>query len=142
MELTLKRITKNTPYTIGHLYIDGKLFSDTLEDQDRGLLQSMSLTEISQLKKFAETAIPKGRYQIVWTYSDHFKKQMPLLLNVPGYAGVRIHSGNSTADTEGCILVGKNDKVGWISNSRGYIDKLYPIIENACKVGKVFITIE
>ena len=142
MELKLKRITKNTPYTIGHLYINGVMFSDTLEDKDRGLLQSMSLTEIANLKKYAETAIPKGKYQVVWTFSDHFKKQMPLLLNVPGYAGVRIHSGNSAADTEGCILVGKNDKVGWISNSRGYIDKLYPIIENACKTGKVFITIE
>ena len=63
-------------------------------------------------------------------------------MNVPGYAGVRIHSGNSAKDTEGCILVGKNDKIGWISQSREYISKLYPIIEAACKKEKVYITIE
>lgn len=142
MELKVKRITTNKPYTIGHLYIDDKFFADTLEDEDRGLTQSMSLEQISQKKIKSETAIPKGRYQVVWTYSDHFKQPMPLLLNVPGYAGVRIHSGNSAKDTEGCILVGKNDKIGWISNSREYIGKLYPMIEQACKIGKVFITIE
>lgn len=142
MELILKRIARKEDYTIGHLMVDGKFFADTLEDTDRGLTQKMSLSTLLQKKIHSKTAIPTGRYQIVWTYSNHFGKSMPLLMNVPGYAGVRIHSGNSAKDTEGCILVGKNDKIGWISQSREYISKLYPIIEDACKKGKVYITIE
>ena len=141
MELILKRIARKEDYTIGHLMVDGKFFADTLEDTDRGLTQKMSLSTLLQKKIHSKTAIPTGRYQIVWTYSNHFGKSMPLLMNVPGYAGVRIHSGNSAKDTEGCILVGKNDKVGWISQSREYIAKLYPIIEAACKKEKVYITI-
>lgn len=142
MELILKRIARKEDYTIGHLMVDGKFFADTLEDTDRGLTQKMSLSTLLQKKIHSKTAIPTGRYQIVWTYSNHFGKSMPLLMNVPGYAGVRIHSGNSAKDTEGCILVGKNDKIGWISQSREYISKLYPIIEDACKKEKVYITIE
>lgn len=142
MELILKRIARKEDYTIGHLMVDGKFFADTLEDTDRGLTQKMSLSTLLQKKIHSKTAIPTGRYQIVWTYSNHFGKSMPLLMNVPGYAGVRIHSGNSAKDTEGCILVGKNDKIGWISQSREYISKLYPIIEAACKKEKVYITIE
>ena len=142
MELILKRIARKEDYTIGHLMVDGKFFADTLEDTDRGLTQKMSLSTLLQKKIHSKTAIPTGRYQIVWTYSNHFGKSIPLLMNVPGYAGVRIHSGNSAKDTEGCILVGKNDKIGWISQSREYISKLYPIIEAACKKEKVYITIE
>ena len=142
MELILKRIARKEDYTIGHLMVDGKFFADALEDTDRGLTQKMSLSTLLQKKIHSKTAIPTGRYQIVWTYSNHFGKSMPLLMNVPGYAGVRIHSGNSAKDTEGCILVGKNDKIGWISQSREYISKLYPIIEAACKKEKVYITIE
>ena len=142
MELILKRIARKEDYTIGHLMVDGKFFADTLEDTDRGLTQKMSLSTLLQKKIHSKTAIPTGKYQIVWTYSNHFGKSMPLLMNVPGYAGVRIHSGNSAKDTEGCILVGKNDKIGWISQSREYFSKLYPIIEAACKKEKVYITIE
>ena len=142
MELILKRIARKEDYTIGHLMVDGKFFADTLEDTDRGLTQKMSLSTLLQKKIHSKTAIPTGKYQIVWTYSNHFGKSMPLLMNVPGYAGVRIHSGNSAKDTEGCILVGKNDKIGWISQSREYISKLYPIIEAACKKEKVYMTIE
>jgi len=66
----------------------------------------MSNTEISKIKVYAQTAIPTGKYQIVMTYSSKFKKVMPLLLNVPGFAGIRIHSGNTADDTEGCIITG------------------------------------
>ena len=142
MELTLKRIAKKQTYTIGHFYVNGQFFSDSLEDCDRGLTSQMTTEEIASKKIKTATAIPTGKYEVVWTFSNHFNKMMPLLMNVPGYAGVRIHSGNSSKDTEGCILIGKNDKIGWISNSRDCIDKLYPIIENACKTEKVFITIE
>lgn len=125
MLITIDRAWKRDGYTISRLYVNGALFGcNTLEDTDRGLTQDMSLEEIKKVKVYGETAIPSGSYECVYTYSNRFKKMLPLLLNVPGFDGIRIHSGNSAKDTLGCILVGKNDKKGWVSNSRFWTDKL------------------
>lgn len=125
MELTLKRIAKKDTYTIGKLYVDGEYFCDTLEDKDRGLTSDMSLKDIKKIKVYGQTAIPSGRYRVTMNMSSRFKKVMPLLLNVPGFDGIRIHSGNTAADTQGCILLGQNKVVGKVINSRIYTDKLY-----------------
>lgn len=125
MELTLKRIAKKDTYTIGKLYVDDEYFCDTLEDKDRGLTSDMPLEDIKKVKVYGQTAIPIGRYQVVMNMSTRFKKVMPLLLNVPGFDGIRIHSGNTAADTQGCILLGQNKVVGKVINSRIYTDKLY-----------------
>lgn len=125
MEIKIDRAWKRDGYTISRIYVNGKLFGcNTLEDTDRGLRQDMILEEIKRIKVYGETAIPSGSYECVYTYSTRFKKMLPLLLDVPGFDGIRIHSGNSAKDTLGCILVGKNDKKGWISNSRFWTDKL------------------
>lgn len=142
MDILLNRIAKRDKYTIGKLYINGSYFCDTIEDKDRGLTQQMSNAEISKIKVYAQTAIPIGKYQIVMTYSSKFKKVMPLLLNVPGFAGIRIHSGNTAEDTEGCIITGQNKVVGKVINSRVTTDKLYSIIKEACTKEKVYITIQ
>ena len=142
MTIALKRIAKKGTYTIGKLYIDSKYFCDTLEDKDRGLTQSMSESEIAKKKVYGETAIPSGKYEVVVTYSAKFKQYMPLLLNVKGFAGIRIHSGNTDKDSYGCILVGKNTVVGKVLSSRDTYRKLFPIIREACKKEKVYITIE
>lgn len=142
MEMLVKRIAKRSTYTIGKLYIDGKYVCDTLEDVDRGLKQSMSLDEIKNIKVYEKTAIPTGTYKVLWTYSQKYKRSMPLLQNVPGYEGIRIHSGNGPDDTAGCILLGENKVVGKVINSRNTCNKLYPIIEKACKTGNVIITIQ
>jgi len=142
MELKLKRIARKDTYTIGKLYVNGEYFCDTLEDKDRGLNSSMSIKEISKIKVYGKTAIPTGTYTIIWSYSNKFKKPMPLLLNVPGYSGVRIHSGNTAQDTLGCILCGKNTIVGKVTNSRVYTNKLYSIVKSACNKEKVTLTIE
>ena len=102
----------------------------------------MSLSEINAKKVYGETAIPAGKYEVVVTWSNKFKQYMPLLLNVPGYSGVRIHSGNSAADSLGCILVGKNTQVGKVLNSRSWYRQLFPKIREACKTGKVYIVIK
>lgn len=131
MNITIKRIALKDTYTIGHMYIDDVYFCDTLEDVVRPKGE----------KVYGKTAIPYGTYEVKWTYSPRFKRYMPLIDNVPGFAGIRIHSGNTAKDTEGCILVGQNKEVGKVLNSRDIVNKLYPIIKKACQQGKVTVEI-
>ena len=141
MKLKLKRIARKSDYTIGRLYINGHLFSDVLEDTDRGLQKDMTLEEIKKLKIKGRTAIPTGTYTIIITYSPKYKKQMPLLLSVPGFEGIRIHSGNTHKDTEGCLLVGENKEVGKVLNSRYTYNRLFTKLKEAFDRGET-ITIE
>lgn len=142
MNITLNRIAKKAKYTIGKLYINDQYFCDTLEDTDRGLIQSMTEQQIGSKKVYGETAIPTGTYRIIISYSNKFKKQMPLLLNVPGFAGIRIHSGNTEKDSLGCILVGKNKAVGKVLESRDTYSKLFSILQEANKKETIKITIK
>lgn len=138
MELLLKREYKVSNYTIGSLYVNGEFFSNTLEDTDRDLKSSMSQDEISKIKVYGKTAIPYGTYKITMgVVSEKFKDRswakpydgkIPRLLNVPGFEGVLIHPGNNEEDTYGCILVGKNDTQGKVSNSQNTFHKLMAIL--------------
>ena len=141
MKLTLNRIALRQTYTIGKLYIDGKYFCDTLEDTVRDTNKSGKFDNGEQKIK-GKTAIPYGTYEIKWTYSPRFKKYTPQLMNVPSFEGIRIHSGNSSTDTEGCLLLGENKKVGMVLNSRATINKFYQLIKKACSKGKVTIEIK
>lgn len=141
MKLTLKRIALRSTYTIGRLYVDGNYFCDTLEDTVRDLNKNGKFDN-GEKKVYAKTAIPYGTYEIKWTYSPRFKKYTPQLMNVPSFSGIRIHAGNTSADTEGCLLLGQNKKVGMVLNSRATINKFYPIIKEACSRGKVTIEIK
>ena len=129
MKIELVRIAFKETYTIGKLYVDGKYFSDVLEDVDRGLDSSMSESEILKKKVKGQTAIPTGHYVINITYSPKYKGIMPLLLHVKGFSGIRIHSGNTAKDTEGCLLVGKNKKVGMVLESRDTYQRLFKMME-------------
>lgn len=140
MRITLVRIANRPTYCIGKLYIDGKWFCDTIEDVDRGLDDSMTEEEILKRKIKGETAIPTGIYQVLLTYSPKYKKIMPLINNVKGYSGIRIHSGNTAKDTEGCLLVGKNTKVGMVTDSRNTYNALFKRL-NQTK-GKIIIDIQ
>lgn len=81
-------------------------FGFCMEDVDRGLAQTMTLTEIARLKVREETAIPTGKYQVRRTWSPKFGRSMMEVLDVPGFRGIRIHPGNDASDTAGCLLVG------------------------------------
>ena len=137
INLTLIRSFKGPEYTIGHLYIDGKYFCDTLEDVDRGLNSKMSLQEIQKVKIKHETAIPIGMYYVNmntispkysdfgrYPYAKPYNAKMPRITNVPGYDGVLIHPGNTKRDTSGCILVGENKVKGQVINSQATWKKL------------------
>lgn len=141
MKLTLKRIALRPTYTIGKLYIDDVYFCDTIEDTVRDLNKNGKFDN-GEKKVHSKTAIPYGIYEIKWTYSPRFKKYTPQLMNVPSFEGIRIHSGNTSADTEGCLILGKNKQVGKVINSRDTINKFYPIIKEACSNGKVTIEIK
>ena len=136
MEITLKRVALRDTYTIGKLYIDGSYFCDTIEDKVRDLNKD-GVFDNGEVKIKGKTAIPYGTYEVVWSYSPRFGKFTPRLLNVNSFDGVLIHSGNTAEDTEGCIIVGQNKEVGKVLNSRETVNKLYPIIEDACKKEKV-----
>lgn len=133
MKIDLHRKWLKKGYSIGILSVNGTRICESLEDEDRGLSFDMPLDEIKKRKIKGETAIPIGRYQITWTYSPRFKKMLPLLNGVPGYEGIRIHSGNKAKDTEGCILCGKNTEVATVTNSRYWTSKVNAMIEAACK---------
>lgn len=141
MKLTLKRIALRPTYTIGKLYIDDVYFCDTIEDTVRELNKNGKFDN-GEKKIHSKTAIPYGTYEIKWTYSPRFKKYTPQLMNVPSFEGIRIHAGNTSADTEGCLILGKNKQVGKVLNSRDTINKFYPIIKEACSNGKVTIEIK
>lgn len=102
----------------GILFINGLAVLRTLEPTDRRLHRSDSLAYIQKIKVPKKTAIPYGVYSVSLVYSQRFKRIVPLLSGVPGFAGIEIHVGNSSVDTEGCILVGsvdrpKEDYIGW-----------------------------
>lgn len=142
MEILVDRKWKRDAYTIGNLYVNGKRFSDgknycnTLEDTDRGLRQDMSTQTLLLMKKPGVTAIPTGKYKVTITYSSRFKRLMPLVNNVPAFSGIRIHAGNTAADTEGCLLVGRNTAKGVVSNSKYWFNLLYAAIDKALKRGE------
>lgn len=142
MELVLKRETFTEESTIGSLSIDGAMECYILEDKDRGLTDTMPLGEIVATKVYGKTCIPYGRYEVDWTMSARFKKMMPILLNVSGYSGIRIHVGNSEIDSLGCLLpCSKYSKNLGIASTVA-TNKLYAKIEQAKKEGrKIYITI-
>lgn len=111
-KIKLKRTDYRDTHTVGRLYINNDYFCDTLEDRYRDLSK--------EKKIYSKTAIPKGVYKLVISYSPRFKRLLPLLLDVPFFEGIRIHAGNSSKDTSGCILVGsvKDVENDWISNSK------------------------
>ena len=142
MELKIIRKYFSDKSTISVLYINDQFFSHVLEDVDRALDSKMGIKRISWLKQYGKTAIPYGRYEIVLTYSNRFKKYLPLLVNVPGYEGIRIHVGNYHTDTDGCLLPGEYKNVpDFVGNSKITFDKLFKILQDTEKKEKIFITI-
>ena len=124
MKLVLIRHARRADYTIGRLEDEnGKKISDTLEPTWRDY-------KGGELKIPKKSAIPEGTYRVVVTKSQRFQKYLPLLVGVPGFEGVRIHAGNTSRDTEGCILVGQNLQVGKVLWSRITLEKLMKLIEN------------
>lgn len=145
MDLKVQRIWNNKEklYCGGKWFVNGKFFAFSIEDYDRGLLQSMSLEEIAKIKIHGKTAIPKGKYEVTMTYSNRFKRFMVEVLNVKGFAGIRMHVANKAGDVEGCIGAAYEDSSdGFAGNSAKAAAKLEKDIEAAIKKEKVWLTVE
>lgn len=145
MILTLVRnIPESTKdYTIGELYVqeEDKLTQtykvcDTIEDAFRLLPKTCPDTPKGKSceckeKVYGKTCIPNGTYTVVLSYSNRFKRVLPELLDVPHFLGIRIHSGNSSKDTEGCIILGTKSKGDWVTASRVAFNKVYKLLQKA-----------
>lgn len=132
MEINLYRAVLTSNSTIGKLYIDDVDTCYTLEDRIRP----------NGEKVYGETAIPAGRYRVDVTMSARFKCELPILLDVPNFTGIRIHAGNTAEDTHGCILVGLEQRRDSIQRSREAMDTVLTKIRNAIEQGEeVWITV-
>ena len=152
MKLTVHRKYRKEAYTIGELYIDGAFFCHTLEDRDRGLRQTDDIARIKAVKVHSLTAIPIGTYKVsldivspryskVVFYKNLCDGKVPRIMDVPGFDGILFHTGNTAADTSGCVLVGKNTEVGKVLESKLTFTRLYKRMKEAHDAGEE-ITVE
>lgn len=141
MQLKLHRKYFKDSYTIGDLYVDNIFFCNTLEDKNRDLNKNGKFDN-GEVKVANETCIPFGTYKITIETSPKFKRELPLLHDVPHFTGILIHRGNSAEDSSGCVLLGENREVGKVLNSAPYEQVLVNIIKHAIAKGEeVSITI-
>lgn len=141
MELLVNRKIRTDISTIGDFSINGDFFSYCLEDKDRGLSSDMALAEISKIKVHGETAIPTGRYQVSKYFSPKHNAFVPLLLHVPGFDYVEIHSGNYSKDTDGCLLLGSGIAKDMVTTSVVTVARFYTLFFEALnKDEQVWIT--
>lgn len=136
MELYLDRRYRKKRYTIGVLTCNARRVCDVLEPPSRGLLQTDHLATIAAAKRLGRTAVPTGRYPVVVTKSPRFRSWLPLLVGVPGFTGVRIHAGNTVADTRGCLLPGDNSAVGKVCNSAAALARVMSLLQSAYAHGE------
>lgn len=129
MNLTLTRDVLTPEFTLGSISDEAGRLCYTVEDAVR------------DVKIPGRTCIPAGRYQIVVTFSNRFQKPLPLLLKVPGFEGIRIHSGNRATDSEGCILPGRIRTPDGVAESRLAFNELFMMIQTALETDQVWITI-
>lgn len=135
MELVVTRAHFYPDCCISDLSVNGQRECFVLEDPVR----EIDGIPVEDWKIPGATAIPYGRYQVAVDKSQRFKKLLPRLLEVPGFSGVRIHSGNSPEDTQGCLLVGAtwaHEKHNWIGNSSAAFAALLSKLQAALAAGE------
>lgn len=121
MNLLLNRDTLGEKSTTGELSINGTFECFVLEDTARAV------------KIHGKTCIPAGKYRVTITHSLRFDRELPLLNDVSGFAGIRIHPGNSDKDTEGCLLPGVTRSKDFVGSSRLAFEGLFAKLKDAVK---------
>ena len=142
VNLFLDRKFCKTTHTVGVLSIGEMVFCDTLEDPVRDYNKDGDLDDPGEIKIYGETAIPYGRYPVVVTKSPKFKRDLPLIMDVKHFIGIRIHRGTTVKNTSGCVLVGDNTAKGKLSNGKHYEEKLVGILKTYLALGEqIYINI-
>ena len=139
MEINVLRDTLTNESSVGTMWIEGKEVFKTLEDTDVGMSLADPKSWPRKIKH--KTAIPVGRYEVTITFSQRFKRPLPLLMSVPAFEGIRIHRGNTAADTSGCILVGATRANNFVGMSAKSEVSLLTLLRQYMGKEKVFITI-
>jgi hypothetical protein len=112
MQLTVIRKEFTANHTIGELYVNNKFFCYTMEDRDRDLHETDNKSKIKSVKIAKQTAIPYGEYRLILSYSKKLGRFLPLVLDVPGFIGIRLHKGSTEEWSSGCILLGMQKDKG------------------------------
>lgn len=138
LELVLYRGQKTNTYTEGELYINGVFFCYTIEDKVRAKVGMWN----KLLKVYAETAIPYGKYPVLVTWSNRFKRMLTGIFAVPDFDGIRMHNGTSAKSSAGCVILSyKRMGPGWVVNDVSAMNELCNRVTEAQKTSKIFITI-
>lgn len=136
MEITVIR-TRQNGFTSGELFIDGVHECFTCEDEVR----EVPGEPVEKWKVYGKTAIPARRFRVTITFSNRFQRDLPLIMDVPGYTGVRAHPGNTAADTDGCLLPGTVATATGVAHSVVAFDALFVKIKAAIDAAEeVWIT--
>lgn len=134
MRLLIERWQHGLTSTLGSLFIDDKFQCFTLED----IVREVPELPVEEWKIKDQTAIPKGIYPVKLTFSNRFQCDMPQVIGVPGFVGIRIHPGNTNEDTSGCILVGEEFEGESLHRSRAAYNALMAVLP----FGREEITLE
>ena len=132
----MEREVRADDYTEGTLSFDGEHVCDTIEDCDRDENRN-GVFDGDEAKVYGETAIPNGRYRVTLDHSPKFSpryggRRIPFVHDVPGFEGIRIHTGNTADDSLGCIIVGVRSAAGFVANSKDtFLNKVLPPMEAA-----------
>ena len=139
MELILERKIHNENSTEGNLYVNGKWFCNTIEDRVRALPGKWH----KELKIYGKTAIPYGRYPVLVTWSNRFKRMLTGIFNVPDFEGIRIHNGTSELSSAGCVIVSyKDDDANHkLINDKAAMNDLCNLVKSTQEQEKIWITI-
>lgn len=135
MKIAVVRQWPKETYTIGRMFLNGAFFCNTLEDRIVDVNKNGHF-DGNEKKVAGESAIPYGTYKVTVTHSPKFRRDLPLLNDVPHFEGIRIHRGNTAKDTAGCILVGLNTAKGKLTQSTEYELKLTAILKECQDKGE------
>jgi len=124
------RVDGRENFTPGELFYNGQHFAFTCEDEDRHL-------ESGSEKVYGRTCIPRGTYSLEVSWSPHFGRRLPAILNVPGFSGIRFHGGNRAEDSLGCVLVGKVPTSTGVAQCSAVVDRLISVLDSIEDGGKV-----
>lgn len=131
MKIEVRTIYQGKEYIISRMYLDGVYFTDVIEDQIRDLNNDGDLNDPGEEKVYGKTAIPKGIYTLVLSYSPKFKRILPRILNVPHFDGILIHNGVDEGSSAGCLILGDNKIKGKVVNSKKRLEEFITKLLNS-----------